>query len=90
MTRVSSDRRHCKDNVNNARKRRRRKKEEEERHKKEGGLSLRCPVGPAWPSGKTLGWQTDDVGSIPRFGCPSFLFEHCGLWTLSCETSPHN
>ena len=27
---------------------------------------------PVWPSGKALGWEADDVGSSPRFGCPLF------------------
>jgi len=36
-------------------------------------------LSPLWPSGKTLGWLADDVGSIPRFDCPSCLN---GLWTV--------
>ena len=25
-----------------------------------------------WPGGQTLDWYPDDIGSIPRFGCPLF------------------
>ena len=36
---------------------------------------------PVWPSGKALGWYAEG----PRFDPLrlSFLFKHCGLWTLS-------
>ena len=40
-------------------------------------LCVRLPV---WPSGKALGWQADDVGSILRFGS--------SLWTPSCDVYP--
>ena len=51
----------------------------------------RCrPTGePVWPSGKALGCKQKDLGSIAlRL---SFLFRKgSGLWTLSCDSVPHN
>ena len=32
--------------------------------------------------------KADDVGSIPRFGWATFLFQNGGLWTLSRDFAP--
>ena len=37
---------------------------------------------PFWPSGTALGYDADDGGSIPRFGCP-FSSHRVDLWTPS-------
>ena len=37
---------------------------------------------PFWPNGTALGYNADDGGSIPRFGCP-FSSKRVGLWTSS-------